>query len=57
MSTDQKSIDYLICKNCESPCYAYEVDDKLGVVDALCVICGNEDASEFQMDEEFEDKG
>ena len=56
MAADQKSIDYLICKNCASPCYVYDLDEQFGVVDALCHICGNDDASEFQVDEEFEGK-
>ena len=46
-------IDWIECKNCESPCYEFEIDQRRGViVQALCLICGNDDPSEFTVPEE-----
>jgi hypothetical protein len=48
--------DYLICLECESPVYVFEWnldDEKVG--EALCTTCGNDDASQFVTEEEFEE--
>jgi hypothetical protein len=46
--------DYLICLECESPCYVFEWKD--GVVkEALCEMCGNDDPSQFATEDEYED--
>jgi translation initiation factor 2 beta subunit (eIF-2beta)/eIF-5 len=45
--------DYLICLECETPCYTFEwSDDK--IVEIQCIRCGNEDPVQFLTDEEFE---
>ena len=41
-------IDYLTCKNCESPCYVFELDAREHVANAFCQMCGNDDVSEFR---------
>lgn len=47
------SPEYLICLNCETPCYVFEwKEDKL--VEALCPICGNDDPEQFGTEEEFD---
>jgi len=49
--TDDREIDYLICKNCNSPCYVFEVE--MGrVTEAQCLVCGNEETSMFELGEE-----
>ena len=46
--------DYLICLECESPVYTFEwKDDK--VSEAICNVCGNEDASQFVTETEYEE--
>ena len=45
--------DYLICLECESPCYIFEFKaEKL--VDAMCEVCGNDDVDLFLSEEDFE---
>ena len=45
--------EYLICLNCETPCYVFEwTDGELSEV--LCGACGNEDAEQFATAEEFD---
>jgi hypothetical protein len=47
------SPDYLICLNCEAPCYVFEwEEDKL--TEALCQTCGNDDPEQFATEEEFD---
>lgn len=45
--------EFLICLNCETPCYVFEWrDDQLA--DALCEVCGNDDPDQFAGEEEYE---
>lgn len=45
--------DYLICLNCESPCYNFEWGDA-GVEEALCTVCGNDEADQFVTEDDFD---
>jgi hypothetical protein len=46
--------DYLICLECESPCYVFEwVADK--ATQALCTTCGNDDPAQFVTEEQYEE--
>jgi hypothetical protein len=45
--------DYLICLNCESPCYTFEWGDE-GVEEALCTVCGNDEPDQFVTEEDFD---
>ena len=45
--------DFLICLNCESPCYVFEWTDE-GVQEALCLVCGNDEPDQFVTEEEFD---
>jgi hypothetical protein len=45
--------DYLICLECESPCYIFEFKAEL-LVDALCEVCCNNDIDLFLPEEDFE---
>ena len=40
-------VDYLICKNCETPCYVFDMDDRGKLQNVFCQACGNDDAKEF----------
>ncbi len=45
--------DFLICLNCETPCYVFEYkDDKLK--EAFCTACGADETDNFMTQEEFE---
>jgi hypothetical protein len=42
-----EDIDYLVCKNCESPCYVFELDKESHVVSAYCQVCGADEPESF----------
>ena len=45
--------EFLICLDCETPCYEFEwVDGKVGEV--LCLVCGNDESDQFISEEDFE---
>ena len=45
--------DFLICIECETPCYLFEWrGGKL--TEALCAACGNDDPDQFATPEDFE---
>jgi hypothetical protein len=46
-----EEVDYLVCMDCESPCYVFELDRKQRVVSAYCQVCGNDEASQFRVPE------
>jgi hypothetical protein len=45
--------DYLICLNCETPCYVFEWEDDQ-LTEALCQVCGNDDPEQFATEDEFD---
>lgn len=46
--------DYIICLECESPCYVFEW--RGGTVrEAICEMCGNDDPQNFATEDEYED--
>lgn len=48
--------DYLICLNCETPCYAFEwANGKLKEIQ--CLVCGNDEPDTFATEEEFDALG
>jgi hypothetical protein len=50
-SEDESDVDYLMCRQCNSPCYTFEMEK--GVLkEAICTICGNEDILLFNIGEE-----
>ncbi len=52
---DERDVDYLICRQCNNPCYDFEMEK--GVVsEVLCAVCGNEDPALFNLGEEDEDE-
>ncbi len=49
-----ESPEYLICVDCETPCYDFEF--KSGkVAQVLCPVCGNEDTDQFLTESQFEE--
>ena len=47
--------EYLICLQCETPTYQFELDTKGKVVTALCQTCGNDDPTDFMTEAEIEE--
>lgn len=45
--------EYLLCLNCESPCYAFEWTDG-EITDPFCEVCGEEAPEQFMTEEEYE---
>lgn len=45
--------DYLICLECESPCYIFEFKSEI-LIEAMCEVCGNDDVDLFLPEEDFE---
>jgi hypothetical protein len=47
------SPDFLICLECETPCYVFEWEEG-EVTEALCAVCGNDEPAQFATLDEFE---
>lgn len=46
--------DYLICIECETPCYTFDWDNgRDKVTEILCTMCGNDKVEEFQTEDEL----
>ena len=45
--------EYLICLNCESPCYVFEWGDEK-VAEAICQVCGNDEIDQFVTEDEWD---
>ena len=48
---EDREIDYLICKQCYTPCYVFEMDGGR-IKEAQCLVCGNDDVPMFEIGEE-----
>ena len=42
-----EEVDYLVCNNCETPCYVFELNAEGKVATAFCQVCGNDDEATF----------
>jgi hypothetical protein len=47
------SPEYLICLNCETPCYVFEWSGD-GAKEALCEACGNDEPENFATPEDYD---
>lgn len=45
--------EYLVCVECETPCYVFEWEDGR-LVEAVCTVCGNEDVDNFATPDDFD---
>jgi hypothetical protein len=48
------SPEYLVCLECETPCYEFEWEDGK-ISEVLCLSCGNEDPEQFLPPEDLEE--
>lgn len=46
---DRGDIDFVVCRNCDTPCYQFDMDRKGGIESAFCTLCGNDDVAEFRL--------
>lgn len=53
VSDHTSSPDYVVCIECETPCYVFEWEESR-LRDALCQSCGNDDVDRFATPDEFE---
>jgi len=49
--SDDREIDYLICRQCNTPCYIFEMDGSR-ISEAQCLVCGNDVVGLFMIGEE-----
>ena len=45
--------EFLVCVNCESPCYVFELDND-EVSEAVCEACGCEEVDQFLSPDDFD---
>jgi hypothetical protein len=45
--------EYLVCLNCESPCYTFEWTNGK-ITEIMCMVCGADTADEFMTQEDFD---
>ena len=46
--------EYLICVECETPCYGFEYKSEK-IVDVVCAVCGNEEPDQFLTESQYEE--
>lgn len=50
---EEREVDYLLCRQCNSPSYVFEIKEGK-IVDANCGVCGNDDILQFNIGEDDE---
>jgi hypothetical protein len=50
-AAEDREVDYLICSQCGTPCYVFDMDGSR-IVDATCLVCGNDAISQFTLGED-----
>jgi len=48
---EDREIDYLICGQCATPCYVFEMDGSR-ISEAQCLVCANDNPRSFTIGEE-----
>jgi hypothetical protein len=48
---EDQEIDYLMCAQCGTPCYVFEMEGS-AILEALCLVCGNDEVRMFNIGEE-----
>jgi hypothetical protein len=46
MGSEERIVDYLVCRQCNSPCYVFEMEGEQ-VIEAFCEVCGNDAPRRF----------
>ena len=50
-SAEDREVDYLICQNCMTPAYVFEMDGSR-ILEAQCLVCGNDEPAQFSRGED-----
>ena len=48
---EYREVDYLMCSQCGTPCYVFEMDGSR-ITEATCLVCGNDEVRLFNIGEE-----
>jgi hypothetical protein len=48
---EDREIDYLMCTQCGTPCYVFEMEGEK-IREAICLVCGNDETLLFNIGEE-----
>jgi hypothetical protein len=48
---EDREVDYLMCTQCGTPCYVFEMEDGR-ITEAVCLVCGNDETRMFNIGEE-----
>ena len=48
---EDREVDYLMCSQCGTPCYVFEMDGSR-ITEATCLVCGNDEVRLFNVGEE-----
>jgi hypothetical protein len=48
---EDREVDYLICQNCTTPSYVFEMEGGR-ITEALCLVCGNDEPAQFNRGED-----
>ncbi len=54
MPDKDREIDFLICNECNTPCYYFEME-KGALREAQCLVCGNERTELFTLGDDASD--
>jgi hypothetical protein len=49
--SEEREVDFLICQNCSTPSYIFEVENGM-VSEAQCLVCGNDVVAQFDLGDE-----
>lgn len=50
-----REVDYLICSQCGTPCYVFEMEGDR-IAEAQCLVCGNDESRMFNVGEDQPDE-
>jgi hypothetical protein len=48
---EDREIDYLVCSQCGTPCYVFEMEEGR-IAEAMCLVCANDEVDMFTLGEE-----
>lgn len=48
---EYREVEYLMCSQCGTPCYVFEMDGGR-IAEATCLVCGNDEVRLFNIGEE-----
>jgi len=51
MPAEDREVDYLICQNCMTPSYIFEMEAGQ-IQEAQCLVCGNDEPAQFSKGED-----